>query len=45
METVILLRQYISKAKFSTMDQLINKIKEIGRRLVEAQPTGMLDIF
>ncbi|KZS88358.1 eukaryotic translation initiation factor 2B subunit 2 [Sistotremastrum niveocremeum HHB9708] len=38
-ETLLVLRQYITKAKFTTIDQLIQKIKGIGARLVAAQPT------
>ncbi|PIL24487.1 hypothetical protein GSI_14242 [Ganoderma sinense ZZ0214-1] len=38
LETVLVLRQVVSKARFSNIQQLIAIIREAGRRLVEAQP-------
>ncbi|KAF9052992.1 hypothetical protein BJ165DRAFT_1413325 [Panaeolus papilionaceus] len=38
LETLLVLRQVISKAKFSNMEQLVEIIRAVGRRLVEAQP-------
>jgi translation initiation factor eIF-2B subunit beta len=35
------LRQVISKARFSNFDQLVVIIRDAGRRLVEAQPKGV----
>ncbi|EPQ57964.1 nagb/rpia/CoA transferase-like protein [Gloeophyllum trabeum ATCC 11539] len=37
-ETVLVLRQVVSKARFSNIEQLIHIIKAVGRRLVQAQP-------
>lgn len=42
LETVRVLRQVVSKAKFSNIDQLVSLIHAVGRRLVEAQPKGAL---
>lgn len=42
LETVLVLRQVVSKARFSNIDQLIALIRSVGRRLVEAQPKGAL---
>ncbi|KIM48773.1 hypothetical protein M413DRAFT_437950 [Hebeloma cylindrosporum] len=38
LETLLVLRQVISKARFSNFDQLVAIIRDAGRRLVEAQP-------
>ncbi|KAF8643811.1 hypothetical protein AX16_008829 [Volvariella volvacea WC 439] len=38
LETLLVLRQVLSKAIVTDIDQLVNIIKAIGRRLVEAQP-------
>ncbi|KAF9532152.1 hypothetical protein CPB83DRAFT_847311 [Crepidotus variabilis] len=38
LETLLLLRQVISKARFSNLEQLVATIREVGRRLVDAQP-------
>ncbi|KAJ3762694.1 hypothetical protein FB446DRAFT_646428 [Lentinula raphanica] len=38
LETLLVLRQVVSKARFSNIDQLVNIIRAVGRRLVEAQP-------
>ncbi|TDL25028.1 nagb/rpia/CoA transferase-like protein [Rickenella mellea] len=38
LETVLVLRQVISKARFSHIDELIGMVKGVGRRLVNAQP-------
>lgn len=40
LETVLVLRQVIANAKFSNFEQLVEIIREVGRRLVEAQPKG-----
>ncbi|KDQ60904.1 hypothetical protein JAAARDRAFT_67332 [Jaapia argillacea MUCL 33604] len=37
-ETTLVLRQVVSKARFSNIDQLVDIIRSVGRRLVEAQP-------
>lgn len=42
LETVLVLRQVVSKARFSNIDQLVTLIRSVGRRLVEAQPKGLL---
>ncbi|PFH54151.1 hypothetical protein AMATHDRAFT_135818 [Amanita thiersii Skay4041] len=38
LETLLVLRQVITRAKFSNIDQLVGIIRAVGRRLVEAQP-------
>ncbi|KAH7926648.1 nagb/rpia/CoA transferase-like protein [Leucogyrophana mollusca] len=38
LETVLVLRQVVSKARFSNIDQLVEVIRSVGRKLVEAQP-------
>ncbi|EIN07194.1 nagb/rpia/CoA transferase-like protein [Punctularia strigosozonata HHB-11173 SS5] len=38
LETVLVLRQVVSKARFSNFEQLIDLIRAVGRKLVEAQP-------
>ncbi|KAF8637339.1 hypothetical protein AX17_002840 [Amanita inopinata Kibby_2008] len=38
METLLVLRQVVSKAKFSNINQLVDIIRSVGRKLVEAQP-------
>ncbi|KII89121.1 hypothetical protein PLICRDRAFT_40754 [Plicaturopsis crispa FD-325 SS-3] len=38
LETVIVLRQVVSKARFSNIQQLVEIIRTVGRRLIEAQP-------
>ncbi|KIM65379.1 hypothetical protein SCLCIDRAFT_1212553 [Scleroderma citrinum Foug A] len=38
LETVLVLRQVVSKARFSNIDQLVDIIRSVGRKLVEAQP-------
>jgi translation initiation factor 2B subunit (eIF-2B alpha/beta/delta family) len=40
LETLLVLRQVISKSRFSNMEQLVTIIRSVGRRLVEAQPKG-----
>lgn len=40
LETLIVLRQVVSKARFSNIEQLVEIIRSAGRRLVEAQPKG-----
>ena len=41
LETVLVLRQVVSKARFSNIDQLVSLIRSVGKRLVEAQPKGV----
>lgn len=41
LETLLVLRQVVSKARFSNIDQLIKIIRIVGRRLAEAQPKGL----
>jgi translation initiation factor eIF-2B subunit beta len=41
LETVLVLRQVVSKARFSNMEQLVEIIRLVVRRLVEAQPKGL----
>jgi len=38
LETVLVLRQVVSKARFQNIQQLVEIIRGVGRRLVEAQP-------
>ncbi|KAL1757236.1 hypothetical protein FB107DRAFT_260255 [Schizophyllum commune] len=38
LETVRLLRQVVSKARFHNIEQLVRIIRTVGRRLVDAQP-------
>ncbi|EGN95551.1 hypothetical protein SERLA73DRAFT_186627 [Serpula lacrymans var. lacrymans S7.3] len=38
LETVLVLRQVVSKARFSNIDQLVEVIRSVGRKLVDAQP-------
>jgi len=38
LETLLVLRQVVSKARFTNIDQLVEIIRSVGRRLVEAQP-------
>ncbi|KAI0807946.1 eukaryotic translation initiation factor 2B beta subunit [Fomes fomentarius] len=38
LETVLVLRQVVSKARFSNIQQLVAIVREVGRRLAEAQP-------
>ena len=40
LETLLVLRQVISKARFSNFEQLVEIIRDVGRRLVDAQPKG-----
>lgn len=40
LETLFVLRQVVSKARFSNIEQLVEIIHSAGRRLVEAQPKG-----
>ena len=44
METVQVLRQVIARARFSHIDELVQMIKAVGRRLVEAQPKGFTSL-
>jgi len=45
LETVFVLRQVVSKARFSNIGQLVDIIRSVGRRLVEAQPKGGCPAF
>jgi len=38
LETILVLRQVVSKARFSNIDQLVEIIRSVGRKLVDAQP-------
>jgi translation initiation factor eIF-2B subunit beta len=40
LETVLLLRNYIAKAKFTSIEQLVQRVKDAGQKLIEAQPFG-----
>jgi hypothetical protein len=40
LETILVLRQVVSKARFSNIDQLVEIIRSVGRKLVDAQPKG-----
>jgi hypothetical protein len=42
LETVLVLRQVVSKARFSNIEQLVEIIRQVGRQLVEAQPKGLV---
>ena len=42
LETLLVLRQVISKARFSNFEQLVEIIRDVGRRLVDAQPKGLI---
>lgn len=44
LETLKVLRQVVSRARFANLDQLIGLIRCVGRRLVEAQPKGHLEV-
>jgi translation initiation factor eIF-2B subunit beta len=41
LETLLVLRQVVSKARFSNIEQLVEIIHIAGRQLAEAQPKGM----
>lgn len=43
LETILVLRQVVSKARFSNIDQLVEIIRAVGRKLVGAQPKGMIE--
>lgn len=45
LETVLLLRQIVSSAKFNSLEQLVAIVKVAGKQLVQAQPKGKLLIF
>ncbi|KAI0063423.1 nagb/rpia/CoA transferase-like protein [Artomyces pyxidatus] len=38
LETALVLRQVVSKARFTNIHQLVEIIRDVGRKLVEAQP-------
>ena len=40
METALVLRQVVSKARFQNISQLVEIIRSVGRKLIEAQPKG-----
>lgn len=40
LETLLVLRQVVSKSRFTNIEQLVEIIRAVGRRLVEAQPKG-----
>ena len=40
LETAQLLKLVVSNAKFSSIDELISSVKEVGRELTLAQPKG-----
>jgi translation initiation factor eIF-2B subunit beta len=40
-ETLLVLRQVITKARFANFEQLVDIIKSVGQKLVEAQPKGV----
>jgi len=42
LETALVLRQVISKARFQNINQLVEIIRSVGRKLIEAQPKGAL---
>lgn len=39
-ETAEILRMLISKAKFNTLNELLDSIRETGKRLIQASPLG-----
>jgi len=40
LETVLVLRQVVSKARFQNIEQLVKIIRGVGQILVRAQPKG-----
>lgn len=40
LETALVLRQVVSKARFQNIGQLVEIIRSVGRKLIEAQPKG-----
>ena len=44
LETLLVLRQVVSKARFSNIEQLVEIIRSAGKRLVDAQPKGKFPI-
>lgn len=40
LETAFLLRDIITNARFSSGEELIRMVREIGKRLIRAQPVG-----
>lgn len=40
-ETVHVLRQVVLRAKFTHFEQLVDMIKQVGHKLVAAQPKGV----
>lgn len=45
LETALVLRQVVSKARFQNINQLVEIIRCIGQKLIEAQPKGSLSRF
>lgn len=41
LETLLVLRQVITKARFANFEQLVDIIKSVGHKLIEAQPKGV----
>lgn len=41
LETALVLRQVISKERFHNIGQLVEIIRHVGKKLVEAQPKGV----
>lgn len=41
LETALVLRQVISKERFHNLGQLVDIIRHVGKKLVEAQPKGL----
>lgn len=42
LETALLLRQMVSAARWSDINQLITQIQKWGSKLIEAQPRGYI---
>jgi hypothetical protein len=40
LETVLVLRQVVTKARFQNINQLVEIIRSVGQKLIEAQPKG-----
>lgn len=40
LETVLVLRQVVTKARFQNIHQLVEIIRSVGQKLIEAQPKG-----
>ena len=44
LETVLVLRQVVAKARFTNIDQLVSLLRDVGKRLAEAQPKGAFQL-